>query len=71
MLGYNKRVRDRRFHGLGGERMFVPDLYVVHKMPQVHYCVQLGLRSNRGKCNLREAGCSRQEVSDLTRKYMR
>jgi hypothetical protein len=46
--------------------MSIPGLNIARTVSQVHGHVQLGVHRDSGNCDKREAGGSRQEVSDRT-----
>jgi hypothetical protein len=52
--------------GGGGARQSIPESHVARTVPQVHEHVRLGVQRNSGNCDHREAGGSRQEVTDRT-----
>jgi hypothetical protein len=49
---------------VGVARKSIPQSHVASTMPQVHYCVQLGVQEDSGNCDHRVGCGSRQEVSE-------
>ena len=56
------KIYDRRFHGVGGPRISIPQSHEARTVPQVHNRVQVGYRGTA------ESVVSRQEVRDRTEK---